>query len=196
MYGPTQTTIWSSMKKIEMTEEAITIGTPIANTSFYVLNNALNILPCGVPGELYIGGAGLAKDYKNNPELTSQRFIDSPFPNSLSSKLYKTGDLVRCLPNGEFEYLGRLDYQVKIHGHRIELGEIEEALANPQMSKTLSPLPSKTVPQQTISRIFHWKHRPPTNQNRSESQTASLHGSLSYRTPRTLPSHSQWQNRP
>lgn len=125
MYGPTETTIWSSMKKIESKDEKITIGRPIANTTFYILDENKQIVPIGVPGELFIGGIGLARGYRKRPELTEERFIESPFT---TNKLYRTGDLVRYLPNGEIDYLGRIDHQVKIHGYRIELGEIEEII--------------------------------------------------------------------
>lgn len=128
MYGPTETTIWSSMKKIDQPQDKITIGRPIANTTFYILDENHHLLPLGVPGELFIGGIGLAKGYRNRSELTEEKFIPSPFANSLSPKLYRTGDLACYLPNGEIECLGRIDHQVKIHGYRIELGEIEETL--------------------------------------------------------------------
>ena len=126
-YGPTETTIYVSEKKLEQ-RKPVTIGRPIANTTFYVLNEDLQLVPIGAPGELYIGGIGLARRYRNRPDLTAEKFVKSPFKNSLSEKLYKTGDLVRYLSNGELEFLGRIDYQVKIRGHRIELGEIENVL--------------------------------------------------------------------
>lgn len=128
MYGPTETTIWSSMKKIEDPKEKITIGRPIKNTTFYILDENRNVQPLGVPGELYIGGVGLAKGYRRNTALSQERFIVSNFPGTFCSRLYRTGDLVRYLPNGEIECLGRIDQQVKIRGYRIELGEIEETL--------------------------------------------------------------------
>jgi amino acid adenylation domain-containing protein len=123
MYGPTETTIWSSMKKIEKSPEKISIGRPIANMLFYILDEEKNLLPIGITGELYIGGLGLARGYRNRPELTAEKFIELPY-----GRLYRTGDLARYLPNGEVDFLGRIDTQVKIHGHRIELGEIEEVL--------------------------------------------------------------------
>jgi hypothetical protein len=109
------------------------IGTPLANMSLYVLNSRLQLSPVGVGGELHIGGVGLAKGYLNRPDLTAEKFIVNPHYNhneANSSKLiYKTGDLVRWLPNGDLEYLGRIDHQIKIRGFRIELGEIESTLA-------------------------------------------------------------------
>ncbi|UII24647.1 amino acid adenylation domain-containing protein [Fulvivirga maritima] len=127
VYGPTETTVWSSL--INLTKsDAITIGRPIGNTQFYVLNKDLQLQPKGVVGELYIGGDGLAKGYYNNEELTQKTFIDNPFKQN--EKLYKTGDMVRWCPDGLLEYVGRKDFQVKIRGYRIELGEIEGCLLN------------------------------------------------------------------
>ncbi len=126
MYGPTETTIWSSVKKISA-KEKITLGSPIANTQFYVLDSNRKLLPEGMPGELYIGGAGLAEGYLNNPELTAEKFIDNPFIYN-GEKIYRTGDIVRIIRNGECEFLHRADNQIKLRGYRIELGEIESAL--------------------------------------------------------------------
>ena len=131
LYGPTETTIWSSMYRLN--SSSVLIGRPIANTQFYVLDTHLQPVPIGVSGELYIGGAGLARGYYNRPDLTAERFI--PHQNS---RLYKTGDLVRYLSDGNLEYLGRLDYQVKIRGFRIELGEIESILnQHPDIEKSI-----------------------------------------------------------
>ena len=125
MYGPTETTIWSAVKKID-TPEAVTIGTPVANTQIYVLDTQLELCPTGISGELYIAGDGVAKGYLNNETLTAAGFIDNPF--SPGQKMYKTGDLARWLSNGELEYLGRIDRQVKVRGYRIELKEIESVI--------------------------------------------------------------------
>ena len=122
MYGPTETTIWSSIKTVGVDED-INIGTPIANTKIYVLDINNQLCPVGVSGELCIGGDGVSLGYLNKEELTKERFIDNPFEEN--QKIYKTGDLARWLPNGELQYLGRLDSQVKIKGYRIELKEIE-----------------------------------------------------------------------
>ncbi|WP_334838648.1 amino acid adenylation domain-containing protein, partial [Nostoc sp.] len=133
LYGPTETTIWSLVCQLESNNSLISIGRPIDNTQIYILDQNLQLVPVGVPGELHIGGAGLAKGYLNRPELTQEKFIPNPFNNSKfkiqNSKLYKTGDLARYLPDGNIEYLGRIDNQVKIRGFRIELGEIETALS-------------------------------------------------------------------
>ncbi len=129
-YGPTENTTFTCCypipRKLETTIESIPIGSPIANTQVYILDEYLQPVPVGVPGELHIGGAGLARGYLNRPELTQEKFIPNPFDNS---KLYKTGDLARYLPDGNIEYLGRIDHQVKIRGFRIELGEIEAVLS-------------------------------------------------------------------
>lgn len=129
MYGPTETTIWSSTAQITSAENPITIGSPIANTQFYVLDRHRQPVPLGVPGELYIGGEGVARGYLHRPELTAEKFIGNPFGGRDSNaRMYRTGDLARYRPNGEVECLGRIDNQVKIRGFRIELGEIEAAL--------------------------------------------------------------------
>ncbi|HVZ73436.1 MAG TPA: amino acid adenylation domain-containing protein [Polyangia bacterium] len=123
MYGPTETTIWSTAYTV--TDDTILIGRPIANTTVYVLDANRAPVPVGVAGELYIGGAGLARGYLRRPELTDERFVPNPFG---AGRLYRTGDLCRFRGDGNLEYLGRLDHQVKIRGHRIELGEIETNL--------------------------------------------------------------------
>ncbi len=129
MYGPTETTIWSSVKLIDKNEQVITIGKPIANTLIYILNEQGQLVPPGSIGEITIGGDGVALGYLNRPELNSEKFIQNPFNSNPHSKLYKTGDLGKLLPTGEIQCLGRADQQVKIRGHRIELGEIEQALS-------------------------------------------------------------------
>jgi len=127
LYGPTETTIWSTTTQI-LNSDNISIGRPIANTQIYILDSQQNHVPIGVPGELHIGGVGLARGYLNRPELTAEKFIKNPFSDAPNSRIYKTGDLARYLPDGNIEYLGRIDNQVKIRGFRIELGEIEAVL--------------------------------------------------------------------
>ena len=131
VYGPTETTIWSAVKHIKSTDD-INIGCPLANTQMFILDKHLQSVPIGVPGELYIGGDGLARGYLHRDDLTNERFISIPVEANGGSplqRIYKTGDLGKYLPNGNIELLGRIDNQVKIRGFRIELGEIESILA-------------------------------------------------------------------
>jgi amino acid adenylation domain-containing protein len=127
LFGPTETTIWSTIKELR-TGEKVTIGKPINNTQTYILDERLQIVPIGVKGELCIGGDGVGRGYLNREELTREKFVENPFVSQSASKLYKTGDVARWLPDGNIEYLGRVDSQVKIRGYRIELGEIENIL--------------------------------------------------------------------
>ncbi|MES2660595.1 MAG: amino acid adenylation domain-containing protein [Verrucomicrobiota bacterium] len=126
VYGPTETTIWSTVSHLAAGEGPVLIGHPIDNTQVYVVNSALQPQPIGIAGELLIGGDGLATGYHELPELTADRFIESPF--RAGAKLYRTGDLARWTPDGSLECLGRMDHQVKVRGFRIELGEIETLL--------------------------------------------------------------------
>ena len=134
-YGPTEATITASAFDIaprhheSMTLHRVPIGRPLANREMYILDTYCNLVPIGVPGELHIGGMGLARGYLNQPDLTGEKFIPNPFGNRAGARLYKTGDLARRLPDGNIEYIGRADHQVKIRGFRIELEEIEAALA-------------------------------------------------------------------
>ena len=132
-YGPTEATVWSLVQSVEKNKEGdvvVDLGGPLANYQHYVLNTEQQIAPIGVAGELYIGGVGLARGYLNREELTEQKFVQSPFSDCTRDILYRTGDLVRNLPNGQLEFLGRIDDQVKVRGFRIELGEIENQLAH------------------------------------------------------------------
>lgn len=127
LYGPTEATANAIVGKISR-DEPISLGRPIANTQIYILDAYLQPAPVGIPGEIHIGGAGLARGYLNRPELTNQKFIQNPFSPKRDERLFKTGDLARYMPDGNIEFLGRLDNQVKIRGFRIELGEIEAVL--------------------------------------------------------------------
>ncbi|HTN88778.1 MAG TPA: amino acid adenylation domain-containing protein [Sorangium sp.] len=127
MYGPTETTIWSTMHRVD--HGSVLIGKPIANTQVHVVDARLNPLPPGVAGELLIGGRGVARGYLNRPALTAERFIADPFSKESGARLYRTGDLARWNERGGLEFLGRNDHQVKIRGFRLELGEIEAALS-------------------------------------------------------------------
>lgn len=131
VYGPTESTTyatWHLVGTVAETATTVPIGMALANTTTHVLDRHMQPVPAGVPGELYIGGDGLARGYHRRPALTAERFVPHPFSNQPGARLYRTGDLVRCLPDGAIEFLGRSDHQVKIRGFRIELGEIEAAL--------------------------------------------------------------------
>ena len=126
-YGPTETTVYSTWSRVTAKDSGTpAIGTGLWNTQVYVLDAGRELLPAGAKGELYIGGAGVARGYLNRADLTQERFIANPFGDG---RLYCTGDLVRWRPDGELEFLGRADTQIKINGIRIELGEIEAHLA-------------------------------------------------------------------
>ncbi|MGB7272347.1 MAG: amino acid adenylation domain-containing protein [Geitlerinemataceae cyanobacterium] len=126
-YGPTEATVCATIARCTDGSRKPPIGRPIDNVQVYILDAHLQPVPIGVPGELHVGGVGVVRGYLNRPELTQTKFISDPF--SANSRLYKTGDLARYLPDGNIEFLGRIDHQVKIRGYRIELGEIEDALA-------------------------------------------------------------------
>lgn len=140
--GATEGAIWSIIYPIGAVDPAwksIPYGRPLKNQRFYILNSQLQPCPIGAPGELHIGGVGVAHGYLNRPELTSQKFIPDPFSSEPEARLYKTGDLGRYLPDGNIEFMGRLDFQVKIRGFRIELGEIEAILEqNPAVSRCVA----------------------------------------------------------
>ncbi len=127
LYGPTETTIWSTVERIRRGPGRISIGRPIDRTQIYIVNEALRLAPIGTIGEIAIGGEGLARGYRGRPELTGERFVPNPYGDP-GERIYRTGDLGRLLPDGRFECLGRTDHQVKIRGFRIELGEIESVL--------------------------------------------------------------------
>jgi len=130
MYGPTETTIWSTTERFEKADGLISIGRPIANTQTHIVDFQSRQLPAGVAGELLIGGAGVARGYLNLAEMTAQRFVPNPFASDSATRLYRTGDLARNLSDGRLEFIGRVDNQVKIRGFRIEMGEIESTLAD------------------------------------------------------------------
>ena len=142
MYGPTETTIWSSVDEVD--DGPITIGRPIANTQFYVLDPLQQVVPVGVTGELYIGGTGLARGYHARPALTAERFPTDPF--HPDARLYRTGDLARYRPDRRVECLGRTDHQVKVRGFRVELGEIETALTTHPGIREAIVLPHAPTP--------------------------------------------------
>jgi amino acid adenylation domain-containing protein len=128
LYGPTETTIWSTLHPVDWRLGSVPIGRPIANTQVYIVDDQGQPVPVGVPGELLIGGAGVARGYRRRPELTAEKFIPDPFSGRPGARLYRTGDRARWLHSGALECLGRVDHQVKIRGFRVEPGEIETML--------------------------------------------------------------------
>jgi amino acid adenylation domain-containing protein len=136
LYGPTETTIWSAVKKVDLKDEQITIGHPIDNTDIYILDNSMIPVPPNSVGEIYIAGEGVAKGYLKRPVLTRERFVNNPFSDKQEDKMYRTGDLGRILANGEIECIGRADHQIKIRGYRIEPGEVEHCLMQENDVKT------------------------------------------------------------
>jgi amino acid adenylation domain-containing protein len=146
-YGPTEASVCATIAKCTPIEEKISIGRPIDNTQIYILDKYLQPVPVGIPGELHIAGVGLARGYLNRSKLTVEKFIPNPFEKAEGSKLYKTGDLARYLPDGNIEYLGRIDNQVKIRGFRIELGEIEAALSQHESVQSSVVIAREDIPQ-------------------------------------------------
>lgn len=145
-YGPTETTLYATSHLVLPEEtKTIPIGRPIANTSVYVLDKNLNPVPQGVIGELFVGGAGVARGYLNRDELTEQRFLPDPFSNEVG-RMYRTGDLVRYRKDGALEYIGREDHQVKLRGHRIELGEVESYLLKLEGVEEALPIVREDIP--------------------------------------------------
>jgi amino acid adenylation domain-containing protein len=151
LYGPTESTLFITVAECSNDNQRPSIGRAIANIQVYVLDRQLQLVPIGVPGELHIGGVGLARGYLNHPELTAQKFIPHPFSDEPGARLYKTGDLVRYLPNGNLEFLGRIDHQVKLRGFRIELGEVEAVLAqHPAVRETVVVVREDTLSEKRL----------------------------------------------
>jgi amino acid adenylation domain-containing protein len=144
LYGPSETTTYSTFA-LRAAGAKATIGRPIANTKIFLLDAALQPVPIGVPGELFIGGAGVARGYLHRPELAAEKFIRDPFEKRAGARLYRTGDLARYRPDGNIEYLGRVDNQVKIRGYRIEPGEIEAALTEHPAVSECVVIPGKSA---------------------------------------------------
>ena len=161
MYGPTETTIWSSVESTSGAEGTVNIGQPIANTALYVLDQEANPVPEGSEGELWIGGEGVAAGYFKRDDLTEERFRPDPFAGR--GKMYRTGDLVRRRSDGRLDFLGRADHQVKIRGHRIELGEIEAALDAAPGIRQAVVIPREDVPGD-VRLVAYVTHDGPVNE--------------------------------
>jgi len=160
LYGPTETTIWSSIYKVSGREDAaVPIGRPIANTSIHIVDSHRNQVPVNVIGEMYIGGEGLARGYLNRPELTAERFVENWLVPGQGSRLYRTGDLGRYRSHGEIEYVGRVDSQIKLRGVRIELGEIESVLASHPAVREVVVVVSGEAEQQKLAAYLVMKDK-------------------------------------
>ncbi|AVH69409.1 non-ribosomal peptide synthetase [Nostoc sp. 'Lobaria pulmonaria (5183) cyanobiont'] len=171
MYGPTETTIWSTCYQIKADGMPL-IGQPIANTEIYLLDAYQQPVAVGVPGELYIGGAGVALGYLNRPELTTERFISNPFSQVPHTRLYRTGDLVRYRTDGNLEYLQRIDNQFKIRGFRIELGEIEMVMAQHPIVKEAVVVVREDIPDEKIL-VGYLVPKPPSEVESSAKSASS-----------------------
>ncbi len=166
IYGPTETTIWSSVLKIKSGNGAVPIGPPIANTQFYILDAHREPVPPGAPGELYIGGDGVGVGYLGRAELTAERFLPDTFRDVPDARIYRTGDIVRLRRDGSLDYLGRGDSQIKLRGFRIELGEIEAVLlAQPEVAETVVVVGQDAAGDKAI-----WAYAVP---RRADAQTPS-----------------------
>ena len=146
MYGPTETTIWSTTHALKAVEGVVPLGRPITNTQLYILDKLQQPVPVGIAGELLIGGKGVTRGYLNRPDLTSERFIPNPFSDDPLDRLYRTGDSVRYRTDGKLEFLGRIDFQVKIRGYRIELGEIETILGRHETIREVAIVVREDIP--------------------------------------------------
>jgi amino acid adenylation domain-containing protein len=154
LYGPTETTIWSSAHRVRGGENPVLIGKPIGNTRMYILDAEAQPVPIGVPGELYIGGAGVARGYWRRPDLTATRFMANPFGTNPGRRMYRTGDRARYRRDGQIQLLGRTDHQIKLRGHRIELEEIETVLnRHPEVLQAVVVLHGEGSDQQLIALV-------------------------------------------
>jgi amino acid adenylation domain-containing protein len=182
LYGSSEVSADSTCYEIsgDRPLSCVPIGRPIANTQIYVLDAYLQPVPIGVPGELYIGGTGLARGYLNRPELTAEKFIPHPFSDEPGARLYKTGDLARYLPDGNLEYLGRLDHQIKIRGVRMELGEIEAVLGQHPAVRQAVVLAREETPGDTRLAAYVVPTREPA------PTTSELRGFLKAKLPESM----------
>ncbi|WNG56874.1 amino acid adenylation domain-containing protein [Archangium gephyra] len=164
-YGPTESTTfatWYLLQSVAPHASSVPIGRPISNTTVFVLDEHLHPVPPGVPGELFLGGDGLARSYFGRPELTAEKFIPHPFSSSPGARLYRTGDKVRWLPDGQLEFLGRLDSQVKLRGFRIELGEVESALrAHSSVRQAIVVVRQDSGDKRLVAYVVPTSPRPP-----------------------------------
>ncbi len=186
-YGPTEATVQATFAPGLQAEQRVPIGRPVANTQTYVLDRRMEPAPIGVAGELYIGGAGVARGYLQRPELTAEKFVPNPFSSQPGERLYKTGDLVRWLPDGNLEFDGRVDHQVKIRGYRVELGEIEVALrSHEQVRDALVTLRDRSGQKQLLAYVIARESEPQAN---GLGRSADLPGNLQAHLRKFLPGY-------
>ena len=188
VYGPTETTIWSTRNQLHLNDingyTNPSIGKPIANTSIFVVDPSLDSTPLGIPGDLYIGGLGLSRGYLNEPGLTAERFIPSPFSLIPGQRLYQTGDVARFLENGDIEYIGRSDFQIKLRGFRIELGEIESVLAqHPMVKNAVAVCQVSDQDHVTLNAFIEIKDSPDQGQFEQQDLTMVLRGLIAAQLP-------------
>ncbi len=200
MYGPTETTVWSAVSLVETGIGPVTIGPPIANTEFYVLDNKGQPVPLGVAGELHIGGEGLARGYWNRQDLTAEKFIPDPFRGQAEGRLYRTGDLVRYRADRTLEFLGRMDTQVKVRGFRIETAEVEHVLKQyPGLRECVvvaredTPGDKRLVAYFVATQASSGARRPAPLHGR---QVAGLYGAQPVCSFGGAATDAQWQDRP
>ena len=209
MYGPTETTIWSTIERVDSADGPILIGRPIDNTQVYILDSCRQPAPPGVAGDLFIAGRGLAHGYLARPDLTADRFVPDPFSPFPGRRMYTTGDLARYLPDGRIECLGRTDHQIKLRGFRIELAEIESVLEqHPAVLQSVVAAVDFDAPNGgSDKRLAAYVVADGGQSSQSvldaaalrayaECQTARVHGARYVRVPRRAPAYAEWQGRP
>ncbi len=202
MYGPTETTIWSSVHLVTTTDDqsaVVELGHPIANTQFYVLDEQRELVPAGVSGELYIGGDGVARGYHNRADLTKEKFVLDPFASKPGARMYRTGDRVRRLSTGSLHYLERVDYQVKIRGYRIEIGDVEAAISkhtNVKQAVVVAREDDRSGEKRLVAYVVG-NHAVGTNGNGHNAagalQQAEANGANGHHALAAMPSQGEWR---